>query len=111
LNIYNTIGDNVIGKLHKNLENFWQFISDTDAIIKPVVIDGDIYGFVVWKQGHNIEFYNTDFENTASATIGYKKGYENDYITEPVSFKEFLDYAERITREIETELKYSETTD
>ena len=98
----------MLAKITKNLKTFLEFVSDNDSIIKPVVIDGDIYGFLVWKQGHTINFYNTDFENTAIANIGYKPGYINEYEEYSVSFEDFLKYAEEFTKDIEIELKHPE---
>ena len=94
----------MLAKITKNLKTFLEFISDNDSIIKPIVIDGNIYGFLVWKQGHTINFYNTDFENTAIANIGYEP---ERNINKSVSFEEFIKYAEEFTKNIEIELKHT----
>jgi len=94
--------ENIVNKneLEKNIKDFWEFISDDDTIIKPIVIDGDIYGFIVWKQGHTLNIYDTNFKNTAVSTINYEN--------EPVSFETFLKYADGIRNIAEIELKHPE---
>jgi len=92
-------------EIKKNIKDFWEFISDDDAIIKPIVIDGDIYGFIVWKQGHTLNIYDTNFKNTATATIGYEP-YED--VKKPISFETFLKYADSIRNIAEIELKHPE---
>jgi len=87
-------------EIKKNIKDFWEFISDDDAIIKPIVIDGDIYGFIVWKQGHTLNIYDTNFKNIAVSTINYDD--------EPVNFEIFLKYADSIRNIAEIELKHPE---
>ena len=81
---------------HMSEQDFIDFVSEHDAVVKPVVIDDELMGWIVWNGGHTLNFFNTDYEGTGMCSIG-------DFASDNVSFEEFLtranDWIEEMKRE------------
>jgi len=80
-----------------DMEDFIDFASEPDAVVKPVVIGGELIGWIVWHGGHTLNFFNADYEETDTRNIG-------DFASDSVPFETFLKEANEWTEEIKQEL-------
>ena len=80
------------------IKDFVEYMEDKEAIAKPVIIDDELVGWIVWRGGHTLNFWTADFENTDIQSVGnFEKG--------GITFDEFLEYANEWIKEMEQEFK------
>ena len=84
-----------------DMEDFIDFASEPNAVVKPVVIDGELIGWIVWSGGHTLNFFNADYEETDIRNIG-------DFASDSVPFETFLKEANDWINEIRQELNNEE---
>ena len=84
--------------MEENIKDFVEFVSDKEAIAKPVIIDGELKGWIIWKGGHTLNFFDVDFKEIDVRNVG-------DFEKEGITFNEFLDEANEWINEIEKEFK------
>jgi len=82
-------------------QDFIDFVSEHDAVVKPVVIDDELMGWIVWNGGHTLNFFNSDYENTDIRNIG-------DFASDNVPFETFLKEAYEWIEDIKQELESGE---
>jgi len=82
-------------------QDFIDFVSEHDAVVKPVVIDDELLGWIVWNGGHTLNFFNADFEETDIRNIG-------DFASDNVPFETFLKEANEWIEDIRKELEDGE---
>jgi len=84
-------------------QDFIDFIYDEDAVVKPVIINEELLGWIVWHGGHTLNFFNADYEETDIRNIG-------DFTSNKVPFEEFLKAANEWIEDIRKELEDEEDT-
>jgi len=82
-----------------DMEDFIDFASEPDAVVKPIVIDGELIGWIVWRGGHTLNFFNADYEETDIRNIGYL---ESDDVPFETFLKEANEWIEEIKQELDT---------
>jgi len=82
-------------------QDFIDFVSEHDAVVKPVVIDEELLGWIVWHGGHTLNFFNADYEETDIRNIG-------DFASDDVPFETFLKEANEWIEDIKQELEDGE---
>jgi len=87
-----------VDKMEENIKDFVEFVSDKEAIAKPVIIDDELKGWIIWKGGHTLNFFDVDFKEIDVRNVG-------DFEKEGITFNEFLDEANEWINEIEKEFK------
>jgi len=80
------------------IKDFVEFVEDKEAIAKPVVIEGDLKGWIVWKGGHTLNFFDVDFKEIDIRNIG-------DFEKEGITFEEFLNETNEWINEIKKEFE------
>jgi len=82
-------------------QDFIDFIYDEDAVVKPVIINEELLGWIVWHGGHTLNFFNADYEATDIRSIG-------DFANDNVPFETFLKEANEWIEDIKQELEDGE---
>jgi len=82
-------------------QHFIDFAKGYDGVVKPVIIDDELLGWIVWHGGHTLNFFNKDFEETDIRNIG-------DFASDDVPFETFLKEANEWIEDIKKELEDGE---
>jgi len=86
-------GDNMT-----NEEDFAEFVKEKHMVVRPVVVDGKLVGWITWDGGHTLNFWNTKFENIDMRSVG-------DFSKSRISFKTFLKEANEYIKDIRREYR------
>jgi len=82
-------------------QDFIDFANGYDGVVKPVIIDDELLGWIVWHGGHTLNFFNADYEATDIRSIG-------DFASDDVPFETFLKEANEWIEDIKQELEGGE---
>ena len=79
-------------------KNFIELVKDKEVVIKPVVVNDKIKGWITWKRGsHDLDFWSVNFEHLSVFSI-------LQYNDIKISFNMFLKEVNKLINDIEQDL-------